>query len=112
MAKIHLTETQLISAGETLSVVRELIETDLEAFGRTAPNDRYWAQVCLLAWEAVRNAEVQLYRARLGYRTPQGYVEAQVLEVLRGFRAIGPRKLKDLLAARQRQRAHAQEDQV
>lgn len=102
MAKIFQTEKQLISALETISVVRELIQTDWEAFGRATPNERYWSQVCYLAWKTVRDAEGQMHHARWGYRTSQGYVDAEGLEVLRGFRAIGPRKLKDLLEARQR----------
>jgi hypothetical protein len=111
MPKIHLTEEQLLRASETISVVRELIEMDWQGFERRTPTGRYWAQVYYLAWKAVRDVEGQLARAHIGYRTPMGYVEAEALEVLRGFRAIGPRKLKDILEARKRQRAQPQADQ-
>lgn len=111
MPKIHLTEEQLLRASETISVVRELIEMDWPAYDKRIPSERYWAQVCYLAWKAVRDVEGQLARAHIGYRTPKGYVEAEALEVLRGFRAIGPRKLKDLLEARKRQQAQPLCDQ-
>ncbi len=71
MTKVFQTEKQLISASETLSVVRELIETDTEALRDNTPKARYWLQVCFLALQAVRTAQDQLLLAELAYGPPR-----------------------------------------
>ncbi len=101
MAKVKRDLSQIRRALETIAVVREIVEEDLSALRGQEPNARHWAQVCSLALRAIRTAQSQLSRADLGIGGPVGLVDAEALNVLRGFRAIGPRQLDGLLYQRQ-----------
>jgi len=96
---------QIEDALKVLDSVHSLLELDMKAHDRSDRSNilnRYRYETFFLAWQNVRDVRDALARAQLASHETADVTELEekLFEFVRPFRAIGPRKLADLVRAR------------
>jgi hypothetical protein len=103
MSEIAKKREQIEAAREVLPIVRSLIELDRRECDRNTVLGEYRNEVYGLALRAIRDVDADLSKAEMAsYSTAHvTKVDDRLFDFVRSFRQIGPRKLAELLDARQ-----------
>jgi hypothetical protein len=92
------TPEQIERAQEVLAVVKDLLDFDTRAQKRVSLNDRYLSAALMFSWLAVRDANQELSRALWdAQKNRVAFVDPDIIDTVRRFRALGPARLRDLL---------------
>jgi|SRR5262245_53513878 len=104
------TPEQIERAQEVLDIVMSLVEFDRSACGRRSVSERYMSEVLMFVWVAARDANGILARALWEAREHRvAFIDPDIVDTVRRFRAIGPTRLRDLLKQKESARRNEQE---